>query len=481
MRTRCLIVLAFAGLAAAQNPTVTGVSNAVSFAPALCPGVLSAVFGTNFGTDRTVLTASVGGKAAPVLNATPSQLLVQIPVDAAVGATSITITKTGSPPTAPFNITLGAYAPAVFAIGTDAQITGSSGNPNQIKRGDVISILAVGLGATNPPAVTGAQPTPGTLANCVTKPEVRVAGVAVVPDFCGLAPGTVGVYQVNFKIPDGVASGKQSLLLTIGGISSPAVNITLAGAPTITSVVNGASLDKSAPIAPGSIVTVLCSVLNAKDQVTGFPNTTLQSVSVAMNGFAAPLVSVQATGAAAQIQVIAPIELPEQGAAQVVVTTADGSSSAFSVTMAAASPGIFRTGYKNYGAVTLSGPSYCAAPGALAAANCGRPFKPGDTIQIFATGLGKATPSGDPNGAPLGTGQLAPADPSVVYSPVIQPAVTVGGIAATVASAVLVPGLAGEYQISVVIPDGTPFGDDVPLKLTSGAFSDSVSIAVVAP
>jgi len=89
-----------------------------------------------------------------------------------------------------------------------------------------------------------------------------------------------------------------------------------------------------------------------------------------------------------------------------------------------------------------------------------------------------ATPGGDPNGAPLADGQLAPADGSVAYQTVIQPVVTIGGTPAQVSWSGIVPGLAGEYQVNVTIPAGAPPGDDVTLMLSAGGLTDSVSIAI---
>ena len=43
--------------------------------------------------------------------------------------------------------------------------------------------------------------------------------------FGGLAPGFVGLYQVNVQIPGGVSSGKIELVLTQQGVASNTVTI----------------------------------------------------------------------------------------------------------------------------------------------------------------------------------------------------------------------------------------------------------------
>ena len=99
----------------------------------------------------------------------------------------------------------------------------------------------------------------------------------------------------------------------------------------------------------------------------------------------------------------------------------------------------------------------------------------GDEIQIYLTGLGKATP----NGKVLPTGSLAPADGSVLYKTAPMPTVKIGGIPAAVGFSGIAPGNAGQYQINVAIPVGVAPSDDVPLTVTMpDGSTDTVTIAV---
>jgi adhesin/invasin len=47
-----------------------------------------------------------------------------------------------------------------------------------------------------------------------------MGGVNAPVSFSGLAPGFVGLYQVNAEVPAGLASGNQPVVITIGGSAS---------------------------------------------------------------------------------------------------------------------------------------------------------------------------------------------------------------------------------------------------------------------
>jgi uncharacterized protein (TIGR03437 family) len=110
---------------------------------------------------------------------------------------------------------------------------------------------------------------------------------------------------------------------------------------------------------------------------------------------------------------------------------------------------------------------------------CGKPAQVGDQIEIYLTGLGKATPNGDPNGAVLPTGSLAPTNGSVLYKTVEMPVVTIGGVPALVEFSGIAPGNAGQYQINVQVPPGVQSGDNVTLQVTMpDGSTDTVTIAI---
>jgi uncharacterized protein (TIGR03437 family) len=98
------------------------------------------------------------------------------------------------------------------------------------------------------------------------------------------------------------------------------------------------------------------------------------------------------------------------------------------------------------------------------------PVTAGDTVVIICSGLGVVTPQ-------VATGAPAPGSPTAqTVNPV---SVTIGGQAAQVISAELIPNSSGVYQVKAVVPQGVAPGGQVPVVLTTaGQSSPPVTMAV---
>ncbi len=96
----------------------------------------------------------------------------------------------------------GLQAAAVFGDGT---LAGSYGRP--VRGGELISVFAMGLGETEPMPEAG-RVLKGPLA-LRRLPVVTVGGLAAVVEWGGLV-GT-GVYQVNLRVPEGLAEGNHEI------------------------------------------------------------------------------------------------------------------------------------------------------------------------------------------------------------------------------------------------------------------------------
>ncbi len=81
----------------------------------------------------------------------------------------------------------------------------------------------------NPPATGAATPdSSSTTLNPVLVLPLNGEESAIPATYAGLAPGQVGVYQINVQIPDDASAGNAvSLALSVGGVKSNTVTIAL--------------------------------------------------------------------------------------------------------------------------------------------------------------------------------------------------------------------------------------------------------------
>ncbi len=233
-----------------------GVVNGAGFAnQPLAAGSIAALFGPSLASSTAAaqalpLPTTLGGTtvrvnaiAAPLVFVSPRQINFQVPWELA-GQTQATVTVTVDGLTSPEQkISLAPFGPGIFSTnasgsgqgailiantGTIAAPPGSFPNARPALRGELISIYCTGLGpVTNPPA-TGAAASSNPLSTTTVTPTVTIGGVPAPVVFSGLAPGFVGLGQVNARVPENAPTGDTvPLVLTIGGIPSNAVTIAL--------------------------------------------------------------------------------------------------------------------------------------------------------------------------------------------------------------------------------------------------------------
>jgi len=98
----------------------------------------------------------------------------------------------------------------LVTIGTTGQIampTTKAVQSRPAARGEILSIFATGLGQTKDSVATGTAAPQDRLVRLDNKVKVVVGGVEIDPVFSGLAPGSVGLYQVNARLPPEVPAG----------------------------------------------------------------------------------------------------------------------------------------------------------------------------------------------------------------------------------------------------------------------------------
>lgn len=246
--------------------------------------------------------------------------------------------------------------------------------------------------------------------------------------------------------------------------------------PTVAAggVLNGASFAKGQPVTPGSLVTIFGSQLAARTaQADTIPlSNSLGGVSVSFvsdsKTVAAPMLFVN-PDPNSQINAQVPWDLVPAGSTATVnvIVSRDGVASAPApVNIGPFSPGIFAS---NGRAIAVNADGTLAWPSGVIAGLTTHPAKVGDTVIVYATGLG-AVDSTPANGA----GSL-----DKLRQTLTKPTVMIGGVTAVVPFSGLSPQFVGVNQLNITIPNANP-GDNVPIQLQLGGITspDGITIAI---
>ncbi len=241
--------------ATGPQPSVpsNGILNGAGFdsAPAISAGAIASIFGTTMSTvtageqpglatANSLFTIYKGtrvtfdGVAAPFFFVSALQLNVQVPFEMAGKTSAQAVVTLNGVASSPVTVTIVAAGPALFTFNSSGkglvaalnQDGSSHTKTNGEARGRVIQLFGTGIGATTPPGITGQlAPSSVPLAICNVTPTVTIAGQTATVEFCGLAPGFVGLWQVNVRVPDGASAGEQPLVLSAGGRLANAVTV----------------------------------------------------------------------------------------------------------------------------------------------------------------------------------------------------------------------------------------------------------------
>ncbi len=199
---------------------------AALFGEQLVTGDPSAASNLPLGTDLGGVRVYVNDTPAPIYYASYNQVNFQIPYDAPTGDVTIRIERNGTTSNrisaeivgrAPrlLRLGIGDYA---IAVNTDGSFPipatpGLSSRP--ARAGDTLVFYALGLGATTPSVQSGVASPSSPLAFATGNPRVSFGttgpfggnSVQVMPDFAGLTPNYVGLFQINVRIPANAPKG----------------------------------------------------------------------------------------------------------------------------------------------------------------------------------------------------------------------------------------------------------------------------------
>jgi uncharacterized protein (TIGR03437 family) len=206
--------------------TATAVVNAATFSSGIAPGGILSIFGVGLAGPGVATTVDIDGSALSLLLASPFQINAVVPLEMAPGVHSIRVQSAYG--TAQQSVTVSAVAPGIFLLGNPptGAITNTNysliGPSNPLQRGQAMVIYATGLGAVTQRGQLSVTNAPvSVVINGVELPAQSVL-------FAGLAPGYIGLYQVNVLIPASTPPGLGiPLTLKVAGQTSNTVPVSI--------------------------------------------------------------------------------------------------------------------------------------------------------------------------------------------------------------------------------------------------------------
>jgi uncharacterized protein (TIGR03437 family) len=228
--------------AAVSPPQINALVNAADFTRPVAPGGLVSLFGTqmspvNLATNELPLPTALGdscltvnGMPIPMLFVSSSQVNAQLPFN--MNGNVVMVLRTPGGISNNLNVTILPVAPSVFHSGVAGPQTGiptivrytnnelvTPSNP--IHPNDVLIIYATGLGDVSPDMKEGLPGPTRPLAVAQVAPTLALGDITLEVQYAGLAPGMVGVYQINAKVPFKVRTGLSvPLTITQGGATT---------------------------------------------------------------------------------------------------------------------------------------------------------------------------------------------------------------------------------------------------------------------
>jgi uncharacterized protein (TIGR03437 family) len=241
------------------------VVNAATFQASVpvAPGGLATLFSNGLASDKTLISSTTWPNtasnrqlvindqlAAPIYYIDGNQVNFQVPSNAPVGSNRIAVrvADTGELVAGGSSLLVGSASPGIFTatqngagqalvLNQDNTINSSSNPANQ---GSIVVLYGTGQGQVSPAVPDGTAAPTGTLSNtvavptsdqrtCLTsQPSMCVAfGNGILGDikFSGLAPGYIGLWQINVAVPSGLTGTAVPVRIIINGTPSNTVTI----------------------------------------------------------------------------------------------------------------------------------------------------------------------------------------------------------------------------------------------------------------
>ena len=222
------------------------VVNAASYASQISPGSLATLFGTNLAASLVTasvtggaplpmslagVSITVNGRPAPILAVTSTQANFQVPWETAPGSADIVVSVNDSAGNT-LAVPVLTAAPGIFsdssgrAIAQNSDYTLNTAS-NPAKAGSPILAYLTGSGPVNMAVSDGAAASATPLASAMSQASALIGPLPAQVMFTGLAPGFVGLTQMNIVIPPSLATGDYPLTVTIAGKTSNAGTVSV--------------------------------------------------------------------------------------------------------------------------------------------------------------------------------------------------------------------------------------------------------------
>ncbi len=236
-----------------------GVVNTADYTAALAPGAMISLFGSNLaGATRQASGAPLpttldgvsvevvdGGRTlpAPLFFVSAGQINAQLPFGLQGASVSVRVRNAGGVSQA-VTVPVRARAPRLFtrtqdgkgeAILLHAADYGLVSRERPAQPNEYLVLYLTGLGAVTPEATAGRPGGDGgalgALQRVTETVTATIGGRDAVVHFAGLAPGFMGLYQVNLQAPAGLAEGAHAVVIRCGGQASQSAVTAYVGPP----------------------------------------------------------------------------------------------------------------------------------------------------------------------------------------------------------------------------------------------------------
>lgn len=220
-----------------------GVVNAASYTPKVAPGSLFSIFGSDLAVSRQDATSiplpttlagasvTIGGKTAPLVFVSATQINAQVPYDVPVGAEATVVVNVNGKASPSAKVSVIQAAPGVFQFGEKRAVVqnddftvntaGNGAAPNSY----VVAYLT-GAGEVDNAVQTGVAAGSSPLSRHKGNVTATVNGTMAEIVFAGLTPDYIGLTQVNLRVPN-IAAGTYPLVISVNGETSNQAMITV--------------------------------------------------------------------------------------------------------------------------------------------------------------------------------------------------------------------------------------------------------------